>query len=96
MPASQGEGILSGPNRLPHSLHRILAKLNGRLHSQHYDTFYLEERAQKVHKRAADKLDRFFEAKMKYGRTTAGSKDAGDSQAYYANTLEGSSWQSRQ
>ena len=35
-----------------------------------------------MHQRAADKLDRFFEAKMKYGRTT-GSKDVGDPQAIY-------------
>ena len=47
-----------------------------------------------MHQRAADKLDRFFEAKMKYGRTS-GSKDVGDKQATYDVALEGS-WQSRQ
>ena len=55
----------------------------------------MEERAQKVHKRAADKLDKFFEAKMKYGRTGC-PKDAGDSQANYGIALEGSWQQSRQ
>ena len=47
-----------------------------------------------MHQRAADKLDRFFEAKMKYGRT-GGSKDAGDSQAPCGIAPE-ASWQSRQ
>ena len=55
-------------------MHRILTKLNGKLNSQHYDTFYLAERVQKVHQPAQVKLDKFFEAKMKYGSTLSSCK----------------------
>ena len=69
MPAYEqaSNGIFRGPKNLPNSMHRILAKLNGKLNSQNYDTFYLSERVQKVHQPAQVKLDKFFDAKMKYG-----------------------------
>lgn len=43
---SSMKGVMRGPKRLPNSMHRILTKLNGKLNSQNYDTFYLQQRVQ--------------------------------------------------
>lgn len=58
--------VLRGPKRLPNSMHRILNKLNGKLASKHYDTYWLQERVNRLHQPVTDKLDKFFDAKMKY------------------------------
>ena len=63
VPPSQ---ILRGPKRLPNSMHRILRNLNGKLNSKHYDTYWLQERVNRLHQPATDKFDRFFDAKMRF------------------------------
>jgi len=70
---------LTGPKFRPHSLRKILHKLNSRLISLNYDPYVLENHNRKVHEPIQKKLDKFYDVKMQYSnRATPNDKRLSD------------------
>lgn len=64
-------------------MHRILSKLNGKLNSKHYDTYWLQERVNRVHQPVTNKLDKLLDVNMKY------ESSSGNRTGPFTNQLQG-------
>ena len=62
-----GHQLLRGPIFETNPMHGILSKMQGKLTSKNYDTYYLNKQVQNVHKPVQKKFNRFHDAKVKYG-----------------------------
>ena len=58
---------VSGPKFAPHSMQKILDKLDNRLNSLHYDTYHLKRHIDKVQAPIHRKFDKYFQEKVNFG-----------------------------